>query len=215
MEQYKVQRAVIVAAGFGTRLRPITINTPKPLIRVHGKRMIDGTLDALTEVGIKEIYIVRGYLKEQFDQLLYKYPMVKFIDNPEYDKANNIASAVAVGELLKNTYIIEGDLTLHNKKLIKRYQYQSNYCAIPVDKTDDWCLYQKDGYIAMAVFRKPGDDLYEYTQLFKRKAAIEEFQKRTDIEQARIYTKDAFVIADEQPLITQGEGEETTPNMGM
>ena len=67
----------------------------------------------------------------------------------------------------------------------------------------------------MAVFRKPGDDLYEYTQLFKRKAAIEEFQKRTDIEQARIYTKDAFVIADEQPLITQGEGEETTPNMGM
>lgn len=75
--------------------------------------------------------------------------------------------------------------------------------------------YQKDGYIAMAVFRKPGDDLYEYTQLFKRKAAIEEFQKRTDIEQARIYTKDAFVITDEQPLITQGEGEETTPNMGM
>ena len=75
--------------------------------------------------------------------------------------------------------------------------------------------YQKDGYIAMAVFRKPGDELYEYTQLFRRKEAIEAFQKRTDIEQARIYTKDAFVITDEQPLITQGESEESPPNMGM
>lgn len=152
MENYKVQRAVVIAAGFGSRLLPITINTPKPLIRVHGKRMIDSTLDALTEVGIKEIYVVRGYLKEQFDQLLYQYPTVKFIDNPNYDKANNISSAIALGDLLKNTYIIEGDLTLHNKKLIKRYQYETNYCGIPTPKTDDWCLYQKDGYISDMVY---------------------------------------------------------------
>jgi DNA-binding Lrp family transcriptional regulator len=75
LEQYRVRRAVFLAAGFGERLVPITLNTPKPLIRVNGKRIIDGLIDACLAVGIEEIYIVRGYLAEEFDQLLYKYPI--------------------------------------------------------------------------------------------------------------------------------------------
>ena len=82
LEPYKVKRAIFIAAGFGSRLVPITLNTPKPLIRVNGTRLIDASLDAVLEAGIKEIYIVRGYLSEQFDQLLYKYPMLHFIENP-------------------------------------------------------------------------------------------------------------------------------------
>ena len=72
LEPYRVQRAVFVAAGFGSRLVPITLNTPKPLIRVQGERIIDTLLDAVVKAGIEEIIIVRGYLSEQFDQLLYK-----------------------------------------------------------------------------------------------------------------------------------------------
>ena len=74
--------------------------------------------------------------------------------------------------------------------------------------------YQKDGYIGMAKYQKIGDPYYEYTMLFKRGKAIEEFQKRADIENARIYTKDAFVITDEVTQI-QGEVQENPPNMGM
>ena len=74
--------------------------------------------------------------------------------------------------------------------------------------------YQKDGYIGMAKYQKIGDPYYEYTILFKREKAIEEFQKRADIENARIYTKDAFVITDEVPQI-EGEVQENPPNMGM
>ena len=61
LEQYRVKRAVFIAAGFGSRLVPITLNTPKPLVRVKGVRMIETLLDAVVAQGIEEIYIVRGY----------------------------------------------------------------------------------------------------------------------------------------------------------
>jgi len=140
LEPYRVKRAVFIAAGFGSRMVPVTLNTPKPLVRVNGKRMIDTLLDAITAVGIEEIYIVRGYLGEQFDQLLYKYPNIKFIDNPLYNEANNISSILCAREKLRNTYILEADLVLYNPELITKYQYMSNYLGVPVEKTDDWCL---------------------------------------------------------------------------
>ena len=94
LEPYRVKRIVFIAAGFGTRLVPITLNTPKPLVRVKGIRIIDTMLDAAVAAGIEEIIIVRGYLSEQFDQLLYKYPNIKFIENPAYNEANNISSVI-------------------------------------------------------------------------------------------------------------------------
>ncbi|MBO7079916.1 MAG: NTP transferase domain-containing protein [Bacilli bacterium] len=147
MQNYRVKRAVIIAAGFGSRMVPITLNTPKPLVRVKGSRIIDSCLDALKEAEINEVYIVRGYLGEQFDQLLYKYPNIKFIENPMYNEANNISSVVCAGDLLQNSYIIEADLLVYNKKLIKKYQYASNYLGIPVERTDDWCVMLEDGII--------------------------------------------------------------------
>ena len=107
LEPYRVKRAIIMAAGFGSRMVPITLNTPKPLVRVHGKRIIDGLLDAIIKAGIEEIILVRGYLGEQFDQLLYKYPMIKFIENPFYNEANNISSAMCVRYLLSNAYVCD------------------------------------------------------------------------------------------------------------
>lgn len=147
MENYRVKRAVIIAAGFGSRLVPITLNTPKPLVRVKGNRIIDSTLTALKEAGIEEIYIVRGYLAEQFDQLLYKFPNIKFIENPLYNETNNISSVLCAGDKICGAYILEADLLLSNKSLIKKYQYQSNYLGIPVEKTDDWCIYTEDKII--------------------------------------------------------------------
>lgn len=147
LEPYRVKRAVIIAAGFGSRMVPITLNTPKPLVRVHGKRIIDGLLDAIIEAGIEEIILVRGYLAEQFDQLLYKYPMIKFVENPSYNEANNISSAMCVRYQLQNAYVCEADLLLTNHKLIKKYQYSSNFLGVPVERSDDWCFTTKNGII--------------------------------------------------------------------
>ncbi|MBQ8572205.1 MAG: NTP transferase domain-containing protein [Ruminococcus sp.] len=147
LEPYKVKRAVFIAAGFGSRLVPITLNTPKPLVRVNGTRMIDTLLDAVVKAGIEEIYVVRGYLGEQFDQLHYKYPNIKFIENPIYNEANNISSAYIARNLLQNAYVFEADLVLYNPELITKYQYTSNYLGVPVEKTDDWCFEVKNRVI--------------------------------------------------------------------
>lgn len=140
LEPYRVKRAIFIAAGFGSRLVPITLNTPKPLVRVHNVRIIDSLLDAVAAAGIEEVWLVRGYLGEQFDQLLYKYPNIRFIENPLYNDANNISSMVAARDLLQNAYVLEADLLLYNPKLITRYQYHSNYLAIPMKRSDDWCF---------------------------------------------------------------------------
>lgn len=147
LEPYRVKRAIFIAAGFGSRMVPITLNTPKPLVRVKGERIIDSILDAVVAAGIEDIVVVRGYLSEQFDQLLYKYPNIKFVENPAYNEANNISSAMCIRYLLGNSYVCEGDILLHNPKIIQKYQYQSNYCGIKVDRTDDWCLFENKGRI--------------------------------------------------------------------
>ncbi|MBQ0083192.1 MAG: NTP transferase domain-containing protein [Clostridiales bacterium] len=148
LEPYRAKKAIFIAAGFGSRLVPVTLNTPKPLVRVNGKRIIDTLLDACLEAGIDEIYIVRGYLAEQFDQLLYKYPMIKFLENPSYNEANNISSAMTARYLMQNAYILEADLLVSNPKIIRKYNYRSNVLGIYKDRTDDWCLTSdKDGCV--------------------------------------------------------------------
>ena len=144
LEPYRVKRAIFLAAGFGSRMLPITLNTPKPLIRVQGVRIIDTLLDAVVQAGIQEIIIVRGYLADQFDSLLYKYPQIQFIDNPLYNETNNISSLLFARHYLPSSYVLEADLYLKNQKLISPYQYTSNYLGVPVDRTDDWCFISQD-----------------------------------------------------------------------
>ncbi len=160
LEPYRCKRAVFIAAGFGTRLVPITFNTPKPLVRVHGKRIIDRLIEACLEAGIDEIYVVRGYLKEQFDQLLYNYPMIKFIDNDLFNEANNISSALMAKDLLSNAYVLESDLLISNPKVIKKYHYRSNFLGIRRQRTDDWCIVVKDGVIVEQKVGGEGENLW-------------------------------------------------------
>ena len=81
MKNYKVDQAIIMAAGFGSRLVPLTYDTPKGLLKVHGEPMVERQIKQLKEVGIDDITIVVGYLKESFDYLCDKYG-VKLLYNP-------------------------------------------------------------------------------------------------------------------------------------
>jgi len=143
----RVQRAIILAAGLGERLLPITQTVPKPLVAINGARIIDTIIDALLLAEINEIYIVRGYLSEQFNVLLRKYPNIKFIENPYFTDSNNISSVYEARDKLQNSYIIEGDLYIHNPGVITAVQSHSNYIGKKVDKTDDWCFETKDNEI--------------------------------------------------------------------
>ena len=147
IEPYKVRKAVIIAAGFGSRMVPVTLETPKPLVKVNGVRIIDTLLDALYAQGIYSIYIVRGYKGNQFDQLLDKYPTIKFIENPLYNESNNISSIYMARDVIDRCYICEADLIIKNPKIITKYQYCTNYLSSFVKETDDWCFTMRGNYI--------------------------------------------------------------------
>ena len=147
LEPYRVKRAVIMAAGFGSRMMPATADRPKPLVTVNGVRILDTLLDALAGVGITDITVIRGYKKERFDELLTKYPFLKLVDNDLYDKTNNISSAIAALDRIDNCYLCEADLYISNPAVITKYQYCSNILGSYSLETDDWCFKMKDGFI--------------------------------------------------------------------
>ncbi len=144
----RVERAVIMAAGFGNRMRPVTLTTPKPLVRVNGVRMIDTVIRALHENGIREIYVVTGYLGEQFSVLTREYDGITLIDNPYYDSCNNISSLYAAREHLENAMILDGDQLIFNSSILRPEFERSGYNAVWTEgETDEWLLTVEDGIV--------------------------------------------------------------------
>lgn len=133
--------AIIMASGLGTRLQPLTLKTPKPLIKVHGKPMVETVIDALNEAGTEKIFIVVGYLKEQFEYLKNKYGNVYLIENPDYKEVNNISSIFYARHVLNlgDAFICEADLYIKNKQLLKRQLTGSCYFGKYVEGySADW-----------------------------------------------------------------------------
>ena len=145
---YKVDKAIIMAAGFGSRLRPITLTTPKPLIKVNGKAMIETVIEALEFNNINRIYIVVGYLKEQFKYLETKYTNVCLIDNPYYNSCNNVSSLYMARDYLENAIILDGDQIIYNKEIVQPCFERSGYnCVWTENYTNEWLLTTKNGIV--------------------------------------------------------------------
>ena len=153
---HKVKRAIVMAAGLGKRMQPVTLTTPKPLVKVNGVRMIDTVIKGLHENGITEIYVVVGYLKEQFT-CLEDYRGVHLIENPYYDIYNNIGSLYVAREHLEDVMILDGDQIIYNTKILSPEFDRSGYNSVWTEEpTDEW-LQTVEGGIVTSCSRTGGE----------------------------------------------------------
>jgi len=151
-------RAILMAAGMGTRLRPLTLTTPKSLIEVNGMSLLERQIINLKEVGIDEIIVLTGYLHEKFDDIVKKYDLIKVI-NDKYDVYNNIYTMYLVREYLQDVFVIDADNYITRNFLPKTKPDTSlYYSACKENIVGEWILkYDDNGKIFGVDIGKEGD----------------------------------------------------------
>lgn len=144
------QNAIILAAGLGMRMVPINMQIPKALIEVKGEILIERIIKHLHETGITEIYVVVGFMKEEFEYLIDEYG-VKLIVNDEYSHKNNLHSLYLAASHLKNTYIVPCDIWCEKNPFNKYELYSWYMVSDRMDKNSDvrvnrkWELVRSEG----------------------------------------------------------------------
>ena len=147
-----------MAAGRGERMHPVTLTTPKPLVRVNGQRMIDSVIDALHKNGIYEIYVVVGYKQEQFLTLTEEYEGLVLIHNPYYETCNNISSLYVARDHLEDVIILDGDLNIQNDAILSPEFERSGYNAVWTEEdTVEWLMQVNDEGIVTECSRDGGE----------------------------------------------------------
>lgn len=128
LEHYRVDNAIILAAGMSTRFVPLNFEKPKGLLPVKGEVLIERQIHQLREVGINEIIIVVGHMKEHFSYLADQYHVI-LVEAEDYEEKNNHASVYAAREYLKNTIVTSADLYF-SENIFQAYAYDAYYSTV-------------------------------------------------------------------------------------
>jgi len=128
LDTHRVDNAVILAAGMSTRFVPFNYEIPKGLLEVKGEILIERQIRQLHEIGIEEIIVVVGYMKEKFEYLIDKFGVI-LVEALDYTEKNNHASVFAAKKYLKNTIITSSDL-FFTDNIFQAYAYDAYYCTV-------------------------------------------------------------------------------------
>ena len=164
LEPYRVNNAVILAAGASTRFIPLSLEQPKGLFEVKGEKLIERQIQQLQDAGIKNITIVLGYKKEMFYYLEDKYG-VNFIINESFNIKNNIESLYLAKEKLRNTYICVSD-SYFVENPFNQYEYQTFNAGISIKKKTNEMYVDTDEngkIIMMEKYRDSGKVLFGHS----------------------------------------------------
>lgn len=155
--------AILMASGLGSRMMPLTKTKPKPLIEVKGTPMIETIINALNHFGVDKIFIVAGYLGDQFQYLTEKYPNISLIRNKDYETINNISSIYYAREEMKlsDVFVCEADLFISDENILSKVDTnKSGYCGKMVKGlSDDW-VFERDKEGIITRVGKIGTDCY-------------------------------------------------------
>ncbi|HEY4552441.1 MAG TPA: sugar phosphate nucleotidyltransferase [Bacillaceae bacterium] len=132
-------RAIILAAGMGTRLRPLTEDRPKGLVKVNGTPMVERQIEYLNEKGIHDITLVTGYLHEHYEYMRGKYG-VEIVHNDKYDVYNNIYTMYLVRHLLPGAYVVESDFYWNNNIIDPDPECSTCFCNLREEFTHEWVI---------------------------------------------------------------------------
>ena len=136
IKQHKPKNAIILAAGFGMRMVPINLEVPKAFIEVKGEILIERLIRQLKEAGVRDITVVVGFMKEQFDYLIDEFG-VELVVNPSYASYNNLHSLALVSEIIDNTYILPCDIWCRDNPFRERELYSWYSVSSQPDPSSD------------------------------------------------------------------------------
>lgn len=196
------KNAIILAAGFGMRMVPINLETPKALLEINGEALIERTIKQLREVGIKSIYVVVGFLKERFEYLIDEYD-VELIVNEEYAVKNNLHSLALVSDKISNTYIVPGDVWCDRNPFRKNELYSWYMVSDLVDDESDVRVNRKMELVTVPE-KKGGNAMIgisylvgEQAEIVKQRINAHEKNKRYDgsFWEETLYEKNRMIVS--------------------
>ena len=194
------QNAIILAAGFGMRMVPINLTTPKALLEINGERLIDRLIRQLNAVGITDITVVVGFMKDSFEYLIDEYG-VELAVNKEYSSKNNLHSLALVADRIHNTYIIPCDIWCSSNPFSSTELY-SWYMVSDQIETESSVRVNRKTELVTVSDKEPGNKMIGISYLLEPEAgvvreqlkALDDEMHASDFWERTLYKKDRMIV---------------------
>ena len=134
-----IDKAIILSAGKGSRLLPLTADRPKCLIELAGKTLLEWQLDALTAAGIRDVVVVTGFNEHMVEAIAVRRDGVRTLFNPFYQVADNLGSVwIARGEFDRDLLVLNGDTLISGEILAALLAETDGAITVTVDEKDSY-----------------------------------------------------------------------------